>query len=260
MDSSTRYKQKLHVHYNEYPDHTPTVATYKATVITKGLLPYDHIVCLVNTAGDYTDFDTVPEAQDKWLDKIGLDYIFYPSLSKYWGESGEIYAFNLCYELPHEFSDSHVSDDKIELKYDEQLELIIQAAEKIAEAIPYALVRVSEKAACWGNHCLEIGFPYPCRAKDIKKADSILEERFDYVWRIGQGQQADGCGGGDPQGNIILHEITIDDIVAQMDGRFDEEEARIAFQNIYDSNTIEAKKLLERLMPAIIKAAKEARE
>jgi len=87
-----------------YKDLDGTDKTHEAVThhFTAGSDELNNEVCLVNTCGDYTGFDDIPEVVDKWFEKIGIAFTHFPNLSKLWGETRSEYAFTLRYELEHE--------------------------------------------------------------------------------------------------------------------------------------------------------------
>lgn len=178
-------QQTIKAHYQDIHTGKMVSTEHNAFVITPALLELDNVVCLINTCFDYTEFESVPAKLEKWIDKFGMDCPHFPNIDRIWGPDKSVYAFSLHYEIANEHSDSRITEYPFTLSYQEQLDGIIQAAVKIAEAIPYAAVRVNEQAACRNCHDLEIDFFYPCDPALINKARDILERQFDYVWFIG---------------------------------------------------------------------------
>ena len=160
---------------------------------TTGSEEINNEVCLVNTCGDYTGFEDIPDAVEKWHEKIGIDFTHFPNLSRLWSETRSEYAFTLRYELEHERDSVKHRDYPVVLPYDEQLKLLLEAAEKIAQTIPYAIVRLAEMGAFSGQHELEIAFLYPCEPENVVAGCNILDSRFDYVWDIGREPRLSGA-------------------------------------------------------------------
>lgn len=169
-----------------------TAKTHEAVThhFTTGSDEISNEVCLVNTCGDYTGFEGIPDAVMKWLDKIGIDFTHFPNLSRLWGETRSEYAFTLRYELGHERDSVGHRDYSVILPYDEQLRLLLEAAEKIAQAIPYAAVRLVEMGAFSKQHELEVVFLFPCEPEKVIAGCNILDSKFDYVWDIGREPRA----------------------------------------------------------------------
>jgi len=175
-----------------YKDIDGTDKTHEAVThhFTTGSDEINNEVCLVNTCGDYTGFDDIPNVVDKWFEKIGIDFTYFPNLSKLWGETRSEYAFTLRYELEHERDSVGHRDYPVNLPYDEQLRLLLDVAGKIAQAIPYAIVRLAEMGAFSDQHELEIAFLYPCAPEKVIVGCNILDTQFDYVWDIGREPRA----------------------------------------------------------------------
>jgi len=170
-------------------DGAMTAANNDSIVITPGLKSLDNIVCLVNTCGDETEFEAIPDHIATWIDQIGIDYGCFPNLKRTWGAGQSQYIFSFHYEIPNEFSDEKAFDRPAIMPYKEQLGKIIAAGKSIAIAIPHAEVRILEMSACYNAHALEISFPYPCEVEKIKEAYELLVSKFDYVWDIGRAEK-----------------------------------------------------------------------
>lgn len=141
---------------------------------------------LINVGGELTNLEEVPDEIKNWVKQIGFDHPLFPSLVKLWGFGRSEYAFMLRYEISHEKDINTEREYPIVLPYYEQLKLLMEAAEKIAQAIPYALVRIHEMGSRCERHDIEMVFLYPCDPNRIRLAIEILNSQFDYVWDIGR--------------------------------------------------------------------------
>lgn len=183
--SGNEYEQAVKIHYHD-KNGKMTFIERKAIAVTSGIKDMDNITCLVNTCGDDTGFEVIPEDINKWIDRIGIDYHCFPNLERTWGKENSRYVFTFNYEIPHELSDESGDDRKVTMPYKDQLEEIVAAAKNIAIAFPCTDIRVLEQAACHNAHELEIAFPYPCDVAEIKSAYERLVSSFDYIWDIGR--------------------------------------------------------------------------
>lgn len=161
------------------------ISTFKSLVFTPGFEPFCHRICLINSTSEDTEFEVIPDEIRSWWERIGEDDI-YPNLVKYWdtGYKNEKYGFTFHFEIPNPNSDDGLGDD-ICVSYEQQLQQLAMGAQKIAERIPLAEVRLSENGAFKGQHSLEVAFMYPCDPLLVQNAAKVLEAEFSYIPYIG---------------------------------------------------------------------------
>ena len=152
----------------------------------------DNEICLINTCGEFTNFEEMPAAIERWANQIRFDGPCFPNLTRLWGFGRSEYAFTFHYELSNENDSVPNREYPLVLGYYAQLNLIMAAAEELARAIPYALVRLHETAAFEEQHDLEIVLPYPCEPEKIHAVGNLLQTQFDYIWDLGKEPREQG--------------------------------------------------------------------
>jgi hypothetical protein len=172
---------RFHYICNEYKEFDKAITHH----FSKGSEAFVDEMRLIDDMGTHTDFEKVPADIEAWMNTISLDFTYFHGLSKIWGPERCEYAFTLYYELSHECDSVTGREHPVVFPYYVQLPLLLDAAEKISEALPDTFVRLHERAAPQDQHELEIAFPYPCDPDKIHAACEILNSQFSYVWDIG---------------------------------------------------------------------------